>query len=324
MSDAPASTPSPSPARPPGGDKPARPPGGETPAWLRRDAERISGALPPLVAEAERLSASVAAGVHGRRRAGPGETFWQYRQAMPGDPATAIDWRRSGRSDLMFIREMEWEAAQTVSLWTDMSRGMNWRSDLSPRTKRQRGALLTLALAVLLIRGGERVSLLSTEAQAPRSGETQLSRIAMILAGMETRPEAEEDFGAPPRAPMMRGGKAVFFSDFMGPREDMLAALRHAADRGVSGACMQIVDPAEEAFPFDGRLVLTSVGGSVAFETHRARSLQDAYRRKLAERRDEIAAACRAAGWRFEIHRTSESPRKALLWLYGAISGTMR
>lgn len=296
----------------------------DTPAWLRRDAERISGALPPLLAEAQRLAASVAAGVHGRRRAGPGETFWQYRQAMPGDPATAIDWRRSGRSDHMFIREMEWEAAQTVSLWCDMSRGMNWRSDMAPRTKRQRGALLTMALAALLVRGGERVALLSSDAEAPRSGETQLTRIALALAekgGRLNEKEVERDFGAPPRAPMMRGGKAVFFSDFMGPRDDVLAALRHAADRGVGGACVQVVDPAEEAFPFDGRLVLSSVGGSVEHETHRARGLRETYLARLAERRDELETACRAAGWRFTIHRTSESPRKALLWLYGAIGG---
>lgn len=307
-----------------GGAGSARRVDSDTPAWLRRDAERISGALPPLLAEAERLAASVAMGVHGRRRAGPGESFWQYRQAMPGDPATAIDWRRSGRSDHMFIREMEWEAAQTVSLWADMSRGMNWKSDLAPRTKRQRAALLGMALSVLLVRGGERVSLLSSDAEAPRSGETQLTRIALALAAQGGRPEEEQaaaDFGAPPRAPMVRGGKAVFFSDFMGPRDDMLAALRHAADRGVSGACVQIVDPAEEAFPFDGRLILTSVGGSVDFETHRAKNLAEAYRRRLAERRDELTAACRAAGWRFEIHRTDESPRKALLWLYGAIGG---
>ncbi|MGG7565263.1 DUF58 domain-containing protein [Rhodovulum sp. DZ06] len=299
----------------------------DTPAWLRRDAERISGALPPLLAEAERLAASVAAGVHGRRRAGPGESFWQYRQAMPGDPATAIDWRRSGRSDHMFIREMEWEAAQTVAIWADLSRGMNWKSDMAPRTKRQRAALLSMALSVLLVRGGERVSLLSTDAEAPRSGETQLTRIALALAeegGRMTAAMTEDDFGAPPRAPMVRGGKAVFFSDFMGPREDALAALRNASDRGVQGAFVQIVDPAEEAFPFDGRLVLTSAGGSVDFETHRARGLREMYKKKLAERRDELSDACRAAGWRFEIHRTNESPRKALLWLYGAIGGGMR
>lgn len=329
MSDRPASPP-PGPAAAPAAAPAAgvaRSRDADSPAWLRRDAERISGALPPLLAEAERLAASVAAGVHGRRRSGPGESFWQYRQAMPGDPATAIDWRRSGRSDHMFIREMEWEAAQTVAVWADMSKGMNWKSDLAPRTKRQRAALLTMALSVLLVRGGERVSLLSSDAEAPRSGEAQLTRIALALAEVGGRlnpAEAEADFGAPPRAPMVRGGKAVFFSDFMGPRDDALAALRNASDRGVQGACVQIVDPAEEAFPFDGRLVLASPGGTVDFETHRARTLKEAYKARLAERRDELASACRSAGWRFEIHRTDESPRKALLWLYGAIGGGMR
>ena len=65
------------------------------------------------------LAATVAMGFHGRRRAGNGENFWQYRQAVPGDPRSAVDWRRSGKSDQQFIREMEWEAAQTVSIWVD-------------------------------------------------------------------------------------------------------------------------------------------------------------------------------------------------------------
>ena len=155
------------------------------PAWLRRDAEQISGALPPLMAEAERLAASVVPGVHGRRRSGPGETFWQYRQAMPGDPATAIDWRRSGRSDAHYIREMEWEAAQTVSIWADPARSMDYVSDHAPRTKGERARLLALALGVLLTRGGERTSLLGTLAERPATGEPQLLRMAMELAKVE-------------------------------------------------------------------------------------------------------------------------------------------
>lgn len=294
----------------------ALPPDRGTPAWLRRDAERISGALPPLMASAERLAASVVPGVHGRRRSGPGETFWQYRQAMPGDPATAIDWRRSGRSDHLYIRQTEWEAAQTVSLWADDARSMDYRSDDAPRTKGERARLLALALGVLLIRGGERTSLLGTQAERPSTGEPQLFRMAVELArARETRP----DFGAPPRTTMTSGGKAVFLSDFMGPREEVFPALIHAAQRGVRGAYVQIVDPAEEAFPFDGRLVLQSLGGSVEYETHRARGLREAYLERLAERRADLMDTARRCGWRCMIHRTDESPRKALLWLYGAI-----
>lgn len=287
-----------------------------SPAWLRRDAEQVSGALPPLLAAAERLAASTVPGVHGRRRSGPGETFWQYRQAMPGDPATAIDWRRSGRTDQYYIREMEWEAAQTVTLWVDPAQSMDYRSDLAPRTKAERARLLALALGVLLTRGGERTSLLGTQAARPSTGAPQLMRMAIELAReVEDRP----DFGAPPRTALVSGGKAVFLSDFMGPREEVFPALIHAAERGVSGAYVQIVDPAEESFPFDGRLVLESLGGGVSFETHRARGLREAYLERLAERRADLMDTARRCGWRCLIHRTDESPRKALLWLYGAI-----
>ncbi len=289
--------------------------------WLRRDAERISGALPPLLAEAERLAASVAPGVHGRRQAGSGETFWQFRVAQPGDPHQSVDWRRSARSDQMFVREMEWEAAQTVSIWRDDALAMDFKSDRAARSKGERAALLSLALGVLLIRGGERVSLLDTDAAKPASGESQLIRMGSILT--ETRPD-RPDFGAPPKADFRRGGRAVFFSDFMGARDDIFPALAHAAEAGVSGAYVQVVDRAEETFPFDGRLIFESMGRGVRFETDRARGLQKDYRDRLAERRRDLEQTARRCGWRCLIHRTDESPRKALLWLYAAIAGGLR
>jgi len=286
--------------------------------WLRRDAERISGTLPPLLAEAERLAASIAAGVHGRRRSGPGESFWQYRQAMPGDPLTAIDWRRSARSDHVFIREMEWEAAQTVWIWRDDALAMDYQSDAAPRSKVERASLLALALSVLLVRGGERIAVIGTDAARPGAGETQLRRIGAALA----KPRTERpDFGAPPEAAFARGGKAVFLSDFLGPVESVEPALMRAAESGVSGALVQILDPSEEAFPFDGRMIFESMGGATRFETHRARGLAEAYRQRLAERRDLLDRIVRRTGWRMTVHHTDVSPRKGLLWLMGAIGG---
>jgi uncharacterized protein (DUF58 family) len=287
------------------------------PGWLRRDAERISGSLPPLLAEAERLAASVAVGAHGRRRSGPGETFWQYRQAMPGDPQTAIDWRRSARSDHVFIREMEWDAAQTVWVWRDDALAMDYQSDGTPRSKIERASLLALALGVLLTRGGERVALIGTDAARPGTGESQLRRMGIALA---KPPAARPDFGAPPAAPFSRGGKAVFLSDFLGPEEAIRPALLRAADSGVTGALVQVLDPAEEHFPFDGRLIFESMGREIDFETHRARGLAEAYRARLAERRDFLDTLARRCGWRFTVHHTDVSPRRGLIWLIGAIA----
>lgn len=286
--------------------------------WLRRDAERISGTLPPLLVEAQRLAASLVAGVHGRRRAGIGETFWQYRSAHAGDPYSAIDWRRSARSDRLYVREMEWEAAETVMVWCDRSHSMDFRSDFAPRSKAERAALLTLALGVLLHRGGERYGLLGTEAEQPRTGERQLMRWAGILAA---EPESRPDFGAPPRIMTPKVGRAVFMSDFMGPREAVFPALMAAAGQGIAGIYLQVLDPVEEEFPFSGRTRFESVGREVRHETDQATALRERYLERLAERRDALRQAARRTGWQLVLHRTDHSPRLALLQLYTILGG---
>jgi len=275
--------------------------------WLRRDAERISGTLPPLLVEAERLASSLATGVHGRRRAG-----------HPGDPFSLIGWRRSARSDRLYVREMEWEAAETVMVWCDRSQSMEFHSDLAPRTKAERASLLALALGVLLSRGGERFGLIGTEAEEPRTGERQLMRWAGILSAGS---DLAADFGTPPKIAMPRVGRAVYLSDFMGPRDAVLPALGAAAGQGIAGVYVQILDPVEEEFPFAGRTRFESVGRIVRHETDQAGALREAYLARLAERRDALAAVARRSGWQLILHRTDESPRKALLQLYAALGG---
>ncbi len=289
------------------------------PVGLRRDAEKIAGALPPLLAEAELLAATVSMGVHGRRRAGHGENFWQYRQAVPGDARGMIDWRRSGRSDQQFIREMEWEAAQTVSLWVDDAQSMDYRGSDSRRSKAERARLLALALSVLLVNGGERVALMGTAAAQPRGGRAQLNRMALALAGSDSERAGRPDYGTPPPDRMARGGRAVFLSDFLGDPEAMIPVLSHAADQGVRGCFVQVLDETEESFPFDGRMVFHSMAGGTEFETQRARALREAYAGRLAERRARLTDLARGLGWRCLFHSTSVPPRKALLWLYMAV-----
>src|SRR5258706_14680868 len=92
----------------------------------REEAESLAAALPPLLVEAERLASSIWLGVHGRRKAGMGETFWQFRRYRVEDPATAIDWRQSAKSQHLFVRERGWEAAETVWFWRDASVGMRY------------------------------------------------------------------------------------------------------------------------------------------------------------------------------------------------------
>lgn len=284
------------------------------PAGLRRNAEALAATLPPLLADARHLAATVQLGQHGRRLSGMGDEFWQYRPAHAGDEARLIDWRRSGRADAQFVREKEWQAAQSVHLWVDDARSMEFTGEPKRQAKADRARLLALALAVLLIRAGERVGLADPIAP-PRSGEVQLLRLSEAL----TRAAGEADYGAPEARAILAGSRAVFISDFMGDPAGVETALGLAADKGVTGVLMQVLDPIEEAFPFDGRTIFESMGGTILHETRKAGDLRDRYRDRLAGRKARLADLARQAGWLFTTHHTSEPAQGALLWLYATL-----
>ncbi len=282
-------------------------------ARLTADAARAASALPPLLAEAERAAAAIF-GVHGRRRAGSGETFWQYRQAQPGDAMQAIDWRRSGRSDEVFVRETEWETAQTVWLWADDASSMRFQSKKATTQKSDRATLLALSLAILLERGGERFAFLGRKDRSIRTGRAGVNRAALLLS-REREPDG--DYGFPPNEVLYTGGsRAVFMSDFFGDLDKLKIAMSEAASRRVKGILLQVVDPAEEAFPYKGRILFESISGALKYDADRAESLHDAYRTRLSERRDALKQLARKAGWRFAIHRTDQPISPALMMLH--------
>lgn len=284
-------------------------------ARLRQDAETLAGPLPPLLAAAEHLASSVMTGAHGRRRVGQGDEFWQYRPSHAGDEARMIDWRRSARADdALFVREKEWQAAQSVMMWLDMGQSMQFASEKHLSTKAHEARRLALALCVLLIRGGERVGL-SNIGMPPRSGQVQLMRMTSALA---TEKDVTE-YAAPELQAAPSRSRAVFISDFMGDLAKVERSLTRAADRGINGVLLQVLDPQEEAFPFDGRTIFESVGGTVRHETLKAGDLRDRYLERLAERKAALRALTRATGWQYHLHHTGSPASAALLWMYTAL-----
>ena len=283
------------------------------PLALRSKAEALAAPMPALLAQAEHLASTVILGEHGRRRAGMGDTFWQYRPAQAYDAARSIDWRRSARSDAAFVQDKEWQIAQSVLLWVDQAASMRFTSDERFPTKSETSRTLALATAILLVRGGERVGLTGLRLP-PKRGETQLRQMAQILTE-----DANFDYGAPEAQGMLPHSRALFISDFLGDLGAVEDALFRAADRGVQGALLQVLDPQEEAFPFDGRTVFESMGGSLQHETLKASDLKDRYLSRLAERKDRLNELARLSGWQFCTHHTDRSATSALLWLYQAL-----
>ena len=289
-------------------------------ADLRRGAEALSGALPPLRVAAEHLANSVLPGAHGRRRAGPGAEFWQFRPLGTGDSVARIDWRRSGRGDELFLRESEWQAARAVSLWVDEGAAMDFTGDRGRESKAARARLLALALALVLLRGGERVGL-AEAGVIPRAGRAQAGILAAALA---SAPAAAGEHGTLDLHAAPAGGHVVLFSDFLGDMTGVESALSLAAARNLRGILVQVLDPAEEAFPFDGRTRFESMSGHLSHETLRAGDLREAYRARLAARKDRLQALARDTGWHATTLHTDRPAAEGLLWLYQALGGGRR
>ena len=276
-------------------------------------ARALAARLPDLLVAARRIAANVMIGLHGRRRAGPGETFWQFRPYMSGEPARRIDWRRSGRDHHLYVREREWEASQTVWLWADLSRSMDFRSRLSATTKLDRSVVLLLAIAEMLGRGGERVGVPGLA--EPRIGRDSAERIAAVLA------QAAGQGDWPNLDRVGRFSEVVVISDFLSPADVLSERLRSIAGRGANLHLLQVFDPAEEAFPYEGRLEFRDPESGETWLTERAGGLRAGYRDRLEAHRDLIRSYARAAGFSFAVHHTDRPAAEGLLFLQARLSG---
>ncbi|MGA2045686.1 MAG: DUF58 domain-containing protein, partial [Roseiarcus sp.] len=273
--------------------------------------------LPSLVIAARQVAQSVLHGVHGRRRAGPGETFWQFRPFISGEPAAGVDWRRSARDDRAFVREREWEAAHTVWIWIDRSPSMAFASDLANASKVERAMVLGLAAADLLVRGGERVGLIGLTRPVATRGV--IERFAEAIA-LDERLSGR---GAPlpPLIALGARTQVVLIGDFLSDEAEVRRAIDALSAQGAQGQALMIADPIEETFPFQGHAEFVGADGALRLRAPRAQGLREAYLARLARHRDAVRAACAARGWGFAIHRTDKPAVQALLALRMRLEG---
>ena len=280
-------------------------------ARLGLGAEALGARLPPLMVAAERVAETVSPGAHGRRRVGLGESFWQFRPYQTGDTIERVDWRQSAKGDRLYIRETEWAAAQSVFLWRDSNQGMSYRSDRNLPTKRERSELLLLALASLLLRGGERIALLGS-GRNPASGRGALNT---VLAGLERDTPLDTADRAVPRHATL-----VLFSDFLDPVDEITRSLERVAASGGAAQLVQVLDPTEMSLSFNGRVRFREMATDAPSDTDalipRVEAIRPAYLEALAHQQEALAEFARGRGWEFMVHSTGAPPEEPLRLLH--------
>jgi uncharacterized protein (DUF58 family) len=272
----------------------------------------LAASMPRLILESRKIAATVIHGLHGRRRAGSGENFWQFRRYVSGEEARRIDWRRSARDDHLYVREQEWEAAHTIWIWPDRSPSMTFASKLARESKLDRTLTICFALAEVLVEAGERVGLPGL--MRPTGSRAVIDRMAeAIIHDPRERPSLPADF-APPML-----SEVVILSDLWSPIEEIRATLTQLSANGSQGHLVQIVDPAEETFPYSGRVEFSEPETGQMITAGRAENWRADYEARLKRHRDELAAEAKRLAWSFTIHRTDRPANELLLALHGRI-----
>ena len=273
---------------------------------LAQEASALASRLPLLTLQAQRVAMSVAYGLHGRRKAGPGDQFWQFRQYVAGDSASQIDWRRSARSEHVILREREWQSAQTVWFWSDSAASMRFSSG-KQESKADSAIILGLALADILVRGGERAGMMG-------GGKTSASRdIIRILCEEMMRLDA--DLKLPPARPLQRNAHGVWISDFLTPLPLIEARLTVLASAGAKGVLLRIFDAQEESYPFSGHVEFADASLRSRLKLGRAELSRSAYLDAYGAHMAGLQRVAAKFGWHVSAHRTDLSKASCLLGL---------
>lgn len=283
-----------------------------------RGGLELSRKLPALIVAAKDVAATVMYGVHGRRRAGTGETFWQFRPFASGESIQRIDWRRSARDDRLYVREREWEAAHTIWIWPDRSPSMAYQSTFAPHSKLDRALILALAAADLLVRGGERVGIPGLT--RPIAARNIADRFGEAMA-QEALRAGHVPAELPPGDTLAPRTQALIISDLLSAPADIERTIHSMAARGAVGHVVMIADPIEETFPFEGHTEFLDVDSDARLRVGEAQTFRKDYIARLASHRDAVRAICATRGWSFAIHRTDRPASEALLNLRMRLEG---
>ena len=221
-----------------------------------------------------------------KRRAGVGEDFWQFRPYQAGDSIKAIDWKRSGKSQSVFIKQREETNAPSIGFWCDINSGFDWcyAPSTGVMTKAECAVTCQLAVAITLSRAGFLTSVLS---ESRRGGRAR---------GMEALADALADDRPFPEAPQ-KLDYAIIASDFYDPIEDWEARLEAVFSADTRLILLRIIDSAEVDFPFSGRVEFVDPVSSDTRLLGRAETLRREYQTAFDTQTAQLQALAQARDW---------------------------
>jgi uncharacterized protein (DUF58 family) len=165
--------------------------------------------------------------------------------------------------------------------------------------------VIGFSLAEVLVQAGERVGMPGL--MRPTGSRNVLDKMANAIVH-----DVTERASLPPSFAPSALAEIVVLSDFWSPIAEVRSTLSQLSATGAQGHIVQIVDPAEETFPYSGRVEFVEPEGGGEITVGRAEAWKSEYEARIARHRAEIRTETDRLGWSFAIHRT-DHPATALM-----------
>jgi len=256
-------------------------------------------------------------GLHRSPYKGFSVEFAEYRQYLPGDDLSTLDWKVFARSDRYYVKKYEEETNLECHLLLDVSASMAYRG-AAPMSKMEYGSVLAASLAFLMHRQRDATGLMAFDEKIafrlPASARP--GHLNALLLGLERiQAGKRSDVGRPLHQlaeALLKRSLVVLISDLLDEPEPIIQGLRHLKFRGSDVIVFQLLDPNELTFPFKGSSKFKDLESDQELVTEPA-SIRTAYLRELAGLTLKYDRALRGAGIDYVQLDTSQPLDFALL-----------
>ncbi len=189
--------------------------------------------------------------------------FAEYRQYIPGDDVSTIDWKVYARSDRYYVKKFEEETNLECRVLVDVSASMAYGG--RGVTKFEYAAYLAASLAYLMNRQRDAVGLAAFDHRivsmlAPSSRPGHLAAVLAALDSLETGDRTALSRPLHQIAEsLVKRGLVIVISDLLDDPAQVIEGLKHLRYRGTDVVVFQVLDPDELAFPFESPARFTDI-----------------------------------------------------------------
>ena len=274
---------------------------------MRLKAEDLSSQISSLHIKADRIANTIWEGMHNRNKDGVGDNFWQFRKYEYGDPAHLIDWKKTAKSNETFIQEKELQTLQNFFIWRDTSKSMNFSSSGKLDTKLYRANLLTLVLTIILSKSGENIALNGLDSKLLKGKDA-----VNFISNQITEKVNNNYLSVPNLNDIKNNSNAILIGDFLNDIKETEKTINNLANRGVNGIIINVLDPAEQKFPFKGRINFNGLEKEKNILIGKAESVRSNYKKAINRHLEKLEKLTASYSWKYLLDASDEEPSNAV------------